>query len=178
VEQFPVLNKYLKIKEEFRMIKRKKLIIISVVAAAMLLVAGLVGSQVMADSSTSTSTTSNTAPADQQKVLADKVAKILGLDATTVEKAFTQAQKEIQSEALDTQLKQLVSAGTITQAQADAYKAWLQSKPDVNVPGLEGGMMGMGYNGRMGGPGMGGFNPQGGQQALPSGAGSTSSGAK
>jgi len=152
------------------MTKKKKLIFISVVAAAMLLIVGLVGSQALADSGTSTTAPTNTAPVDRQKVLADKVATILGLDATTVEKAFTQAQKEIQSEAQDNQLKQMVEAGDITQAQADAYKTWLEARPEVNIPGLDGGMMGMGRGGRMGGPGMGGFNPQSGQQALPSGS--------
>jgi hypothetical protein len=155
------------------MIKKQKLIIISVVAAVMLLVAGLVGSQVFAESTTSATPSSSTAATDPQKVLADKVATILGLDATKVENAFTQAQKEIQSEEMDNQLKQMVEAGSITQAQADAYKAWLQSKPNVNIPGLDGGM-GFGHGGRMGGAGMGGINPGGSPPAISSGANSGS----
>jgi uncharacterized membrane protein len=167
-------RKILKNMEEYQMIKKKKLLIISLLAAVALLVAGLVGSQVYAQSNTSTTASSSTTATDPQKVLADKVATILGLDATTVENAFAQAQKEIQSEALDNQLKQLVDAGSITQAQADAYKAWLQSKPDVKIPGLDGGM-GFGHNGPMGGRGMGGFNPQGSPPPVPSSTNSASS---
>jgi len=75
------------------MIKKKKFIIISVVAAVVLLIVGLVGSQAMADSGTSTTAPTNTAPVDRQKMLADKVASILGLDATTVENQFMVLEK-------------------------------------------------------------------------------------
>jgi hypothetical protein len=37
----------------------------------------------------------------------------------------------VQTEALDNQLKSLVSAGEITQAQADQYKAWVKLKPSL-----------------------------------------------
>ena len=154
---------------------KTKILIISVLATAMLLVTGLVGSQVFAQSGANTATSANTTVEDPQKVLADKVAAILGLDAATVENALTQAQKEIQSEALDSHLKQLVEAGTITQAQADAYKAWLESKSDVNIPGLDGGMS-FGHGGGMKGPGGGGFNPQGNPPPADSSSDSSSSG--
>jgi hypothetical protein len=132
------------------MLKKRKLVIISALAAAVILTMGLVGGAVYANSSAST--TGDTAK--PQTVLADKVATILGLDASKVEAAFTQAQKEIQSERLDTQLQKMVDAGKITQDQASQYKTWIESRPDINMPGLEGGVGGRGHGGMMG-PGMG-----------------------
>jgi hypothetical protein len=126
---------------------KKKLIIVSVLAVALMLTVGLVGSAVYASSTTSTDT-----PANPRMVLADKVAEILNLDTSTVEAAFTQAQKEIREEAQDNQLQKLVDDGKITQEQADQYKTWLESKPDVNIFGLDGGHSGMGPGG-MGGHG-------------------------
>jgi hypothetical protein len=133
------------------MFKNRKLLIISVAAAVIVLAVGVIGGAVYAQSN---ATTPNAA-GSPQNVLADKVAKILGLDASTVEAAFTQAQKEIRSEAMDSQLQKLVDAGKITQEQAAQYKTWLESKPNVNLPGVEGGMMGP-RGGRMMGQGFGG----------------------
>jgi hypothetical protein len=132
--------------EENKMSKKRKILIISVLAAVVILTIGLIGGAAYAKSSTS----ATTSPANPQMVLADKVASILGLDASTVEAAFTQAEKEIRSEALDSQLQKLVEAGKINQDQATQYKNWLESKPDINIPDLEGGIMGSGGGGRMG----------------------------
>jgi hypothetical protein len=38
----------------------------------------------------------------------------------------------MRDEALDNYLKNLVSQGKITQAQADEYKAWVNSRPDMS----------------------------------------------
>lgn len=65
------------------------------------------------------------------KTLSARVATILGIDQQTVENAFAQAQKEMRDEALDNYLKDQVAQGKITQGQADQYKTWLQSKPDI-----------------------------------------------
>ena len=77
------------------------------------------------------------------------------LNLEQLQKAMTQAQKEQQVAALQEQLQKLVTAGTITQEQADAYLTWWQAKPDV--PGIMGGM----GVGPMGG-GRQGFGPKGG----------------
>jgi hypothetical protein len=112
---------------------KKKWIVMGVVAAVMILAFGLIGGAAYAASGTTTDTAG--------KTLAARVATILGLDQSKVEAAFTQAQKDMQTEALDNQLKSLVSAGKITQAQADQYKAWIQSRPSLPAgAGLEGGM--------------------------------------
>jgi hypothetical protein len=60
-----------------------------------------------------------------------RVAAILGIDQQEVEDAFAQAQRELQDEVLDNQLKSLIEQGKITQDQADQYKAWLEAKPDM-----------------------------------------------
>jgi hypothetical protein len=143
--------------EENPMFKNRKILIISVLAAAVILSMGLIGGVVYAASGTSTDSNSSS-DSNPHSVLMEKVAKILGLDTSTVESAFTQAQKEMKAEALDNRLQKLVDDGKITQEQAAEYKSWLESKPDVNVPGLGDGM-------EMGGPrgmrGMGGMERHG-----------------
>ena len=136
---------------------KKRLIIISSVVAAVIVVMGLVGSTVFAaDPTDTTSTITN-----PQSVLMGKVAGILGIDQAELEAAFMQAQKEVRSEAEANRLAKMVADGKLTQEQADQYKAWLDSRPDV--PALvgpqdgrggmmRGGMMGRGF-GRQG-PGM------------------------
>jgi hypothetical protein len=130
--------------------KHKKLIIVSSIVAAVIVISGLVGGAVFAATpASSTGTLPN-----PDKVFADKVATILGLDNATVEDAFTKARTELQTEALDTRLAKLVADGKLTQAQADQYRTWMQSKP--NVPGVFGGM----ESGRgMMGPGFGKMGP-------------------
>jgi hypothetical protein len=130
---------------------KKKWIIIGILAAVVILAIGLIGGAAYAASGTTTTDTAG-------KTLAARVATILGLDQSRVDAAFTQAQKDMQTEALDNQLKSLVSAGKITQAQADQYKAWVQSRPSLPAgAGLEGDM-GM-HGGAHGMPGPGGNPP-------------------
>jgi hypothetical protein len=150
------------------MFKKRKWVILSVAIAA-IVVAGVVGGAVYANSSGSTTTT-KAAKVNPQTVLADKVAGILGLDNNTVEAAFTQAQKEINSErsaerlaAQEARLDKMVADGKITAAEAAKIKTWLESKPDVSVQGWgeeDGGGPGFGPEcgpggrGGMRGPGM------------------------
>jgi hypothetical protein len=127
---------------------RKKFIIVGMVVTviAAISIAGVA----LADTGTTTTITKT----NPQTVLMVKVATILGIDQAKVEAAFTQAQKEIQGEALDTYLKNQVAAGTITQAQADQYKTWIQAKPDVPLADF-----GVGGPGNHRGPGFGGNLP-------------------
>ncbi|MBI4286065.1 MAG: hypothetical protein HY670_09260 [Chloroflexi bacterium] len=69
------------------------------------------------------------------KTLLAKVATILGIEQQKLADAFAQAKREAQEAALDAYLQKLVEQGKITQEQADQYKAWLKSKPDVPLPG-------------------------------------------
>src|SRR4030042_1796569 len=66
-----------------------------------------------------------------------RVADILGIDVEDLENAFKQAQRELRESALDARLQELVDQGDWTQQQADAYKAWIQARPDVPPLGPE-----------------------------------------
>jgi hypothetical protein len=157
------------------MFKQKKWITISVLAGAMIVALGVLGGTVYARSGDSGSTAQvepvsaptattpdNTTRVDPQKELADRVAAILGLDTSTVEAAFTQAEKEIRVERAAAMLKaeearidQMVTDGKLTADQAAKYKAWLESKPSVSLPGFNM----FGNDNRRGGPN--GFSPRG-----------------
>ncbi len=128
--------------------RRKKWITIIVMAVTLVLVAGITVGVAFAQT--------GTAQTDPTKTLLARVATILGIDQSKVEAAFTQAQKEMQAEALANHLKSLVDQGTITQQQADQYQQWWQSKP--NTPALD----------SRGGPGLpGGFRGMPGPRGLP-----------
>jgi hypothetical protein len=102
---------------------RKRKWIIAAVLAVVILLAGSIGSVALAQ----TGSTSD----GSGKTLLARVAAILGIDQQKLEEAFAQAQKEMRDEALDNQLKGLVEKGNITQEQADQYKQWWQSRPDM-----------------------------------------------
>ena len=67
--------------------------------------------------------------------LAAKVAEILGLDTSEVDEAIKQARRELTDEAVQNNLNALVEKGGLTQAQADEYLDWIQSKPE-NIPAI------------------------------------------
>jgi Na+-transporting NADH:ubiquinone oxidoreductase subunit NqrC len=86
--------------------------------------------------------------AGPRQTMLTRVAQILGIDQAKLEAAFKQAlseQKETLKQkgtaALDQGLDKLVQDKKITQAQADAFKAWLKSKPadipNIGIKGLE-----------------------------------------
>ena len=102
--------------------RSKKFIIVAVVAAIVLLVGSIGGVAFAQTGSTSDGS---------GKTLLARVAAILGIDQKKVEDAFAQAQREMREEALDNYLKGLVTEGKITQEQADQYKKWWQSRPDI-----------------------------------------------
>jgi predicted PurR-regulated permease PerM len=129
--------------------KRKKVVILAAVAVAVL-ISGIVAGVTLAQSGNSTQTQANT----KYQELLNKVATIyqqntgVTIDPQQLETAFTQAQKDMQSEALQTWLQNLVTEGKITQTQADQYLQWWQSKPDVpllGMPRLGGMMLGRGH---------------------------------
>jgi hypothetical protein len=127
--------------------RKKKWVIIGVVAAVVILAVGILGGVAYAQSSPTPT------GADQGKTLMGRVATILGIDQKKVEDAFSQAQKDMRTEAEKARLDQMVKNGKLTQKQADDYQSWMNSKPDVPaIPNAEPGM----GKGRMGGFG-GGF---------------------
>ncbi len=107
---------------ETEMWRSKKFIVVALLAAVML--AGSIAGVAFAQTGNGGTTSDN-------KTLLARVATILGIDQQKVEDAFAQAQREMCDEALDNYLQKLVDQGKITQEQADQYKSWLQSRPDM-----------------------------------------------
>jgi hypothetical protein len=132
--------------------RSKKFIIIAVLAAVALV--GSIGGVALAQ----TGTGDDSQPAAQHQALLDKVCAIyeqntgVAIKSEELQKAFDQARSEMQDEALNSYLQGLVDEGKITQEQADQYKAWLESKPEVDVP-LAPGCPGLGMPRGFGGPG-------------------------
>jgi hypothetical protein len=111
--------------------RSKKFIIIAVLVTVVLI--GSIGGVVLAQNQNG----DENQPEAQQAVLLEKVCAIYeentgtAIDAQELQNAFAQAQSEMRDEALSNYLQKLVDEDKITQEQADQYKAWLESKPDV-----------------------------------------------
>ncbi len=75
-----------------------------------------------------------------RQTFVERVASILGVDSDTVESAFKQAKAELHTERVDAKFTGLVDSGTLTQEEADAIKAWQESKPEIefNFDGKDG----------------------------------------
>ncbi len=104
---------------------KKVKILVSVLAVVVLLAVGGAAAVTAQEGASANATASG-------KTLLARVAAILGIDQQKVEDAFAQAQREIRDEALGSYLQKLVEQGKITQEQADQYKAWRQSSPDMS----------------------------------------------
>lgn len=59
----------------------------------------------------------------------ERTAQILGIDKQKLIDAFKQAGSETAKQNVDDRFAKWVSEGTLTQAQADQYKAWLAARP-------------------------------------------------
>jgi len=103
--------------------RRKKFLLVGLLAAVLLI--GSIGGVALAQTENGDDS--------QPKTLLARVAEILGIDQQKVEDAFAQAQSEMQTEALQNRLQNLVDQGEITQGEADQYLEWQQSRPDVPV---------------------------------------------
>lgn len=137
---------------------RSKKLIVSVVLAVLLL-AGSIGGVALANGGEDDSL-----PEARYGVLLDRVYEIykektgVTIDPEELEDAFAKAQSEMRTEALENHLQSLVDQGEITQNEADQYKTWLESKPDVPL--------GFGFRGHGGFRGMGRMPGFGGPCAL------------
>jgi len=101
--------------------RSKKLIVVVVLAAV--LVFGGIGGVVLAQ-------TENDEVSPPMSLLA-RVAAKLGIDEQVLKDTIAEARSEMQDEALDSRLANLVAEGKITNEEADQYKAWLQARPDM-----------------------------------------------
>ena len=123
--------------------KSKKVVLIAALAIAVLVgcIAGVTFAQ--------TGNGNDTQPQAKYEALLDRVSQIyqqntgVTIDAQQLKDAFTQAQTDMQTEALKSWLQNMVSEGKITQEQADQYLQWWQSKPNIQMPGPCGGGEGM-----------------------------------
>jgi len=131
--------------------RSKKFLLAAALAAVVLL--GSLGGVALAQ----TGNSDNDQPVAQHQALLEKVCAIYeqntgaAISSEELQKAFDQARSEMQDEALDNSLQGLVDEGKITQEEADQYKAWLESKPEVDVP-LAPGFPGLGMHRGFGGP--------------------------
>ncbi len=85
-------------------------------------------------------------PFDRREALLDRACAIyqentgVAIDSEQLKDALHQAQSELQEEALESKLQNLVEDGKLTREEADQYLEWWQSRPDIEapLPGLRG----------------------------------------
>lgn len=142
--------------------KRKWLI---PVVLSIVLVGGITGGIVAAADDGPSDTVGQNQIADRYQALLDTACAIyqentgVTVDSEQFKDALNQAQGELQEQALESRLQDLVENGKMTQEEADQYLEWWQSRPDIQAPlpglggpGHGGGMMwGRGF-GSWGGP--------------------------
>ena len=114
--------------------RNKKVILLVALATALLIgsIAGVTFAQTGSGDDSQAKT--------QYEAVLDKVSQIyqqntgVAIDVQQLKDAFAQAQTEMQDEALQSWIENLVSEGKITQEQADQYLQWWQSRPDTLLP--------------------------------------------
>jgi hypothetical protein len=118
---------------ETKMTRSKKFVLVTLLATVALVgsISGVAAAQNGDDSQP------NAANQMANQTLLDRVCEIyqentgVAIDPQALEDAFAQAQSEKLQEALDSRLQYLVDQDKITQSEADQYKEWWQSRPDV-----------------------------------------------
>jgi hypothetical protein len=107
--------------------RRTKLLL--VIVAGLLIIGGVFGATAaFADNP------SDGAPAaDLMQKIARNYQTITGqdLDTAALRQAFEQAREQVRSEQQQAFLDRLVEDGVITREQADRYRSWLDSRPDI-----------------------------------------------
>jgi hypothetical protein len=109
--------------------KSKKFIFIAILVV--LVVGGTLGGVAIAQADDQSSSANQTAAS----TFLDKVAEIyekntnVAINPDELQKAFVEAGQALKDQALDNYLQKLVNDKTITQDQADAFKAWLSKRP-------------------------------------------------
>lgn len=101
--------------------KRILKIILPAVLVAAMLVTGMPGTALAQDDQTP----------ERRGALVARVAEILNINQQELEDAFKQAQRELREEALEARLQELIASGTLTQQQADEFRAWIETRPDI-----------------------------------------------
>ena len=133
---------------------RKRKRFIPIVVVSVLLIGGIVGGVMVAADDSSSNIEDQNQANDRNQALLDRACAIyqeetgITIDSEQLKDALKQARSEIQNEALESRLQNLVDEGTMTQEEADSYLEWWQSRPDIQLPllglgghDLGGGMM-------------------------------------
>ena len=95
------------------------------------LAASAIGGIVAADTGDVPPSSESADAGTPDNALIDRVAEILGVDATTLDEAYQQARDELGADTLQQWLDALVESGSLTEAEADTIAAWLDSRPDA-----------------------------------------------
>ncbi len=133
---------------------RRRKWFIPIVVVSVLLIGGIVGGVMVAAEDSSGNTEAQDQATDRNQALLDRACAIyqeetgITIDPEQLKDALKQARSEMQNEALENRLQNLVDEGVMTQEEADNYLEWWQSRPDVGLPlpglgssGPDGGMM-------------------------------------
>lgn len=125
--------------------RSKKFIIVAVLTAVVL--AGSIGGVVLTNDD-------ENQPRARHEALLDRVCEIyeentgIAIDADELQKAYAEAQSEMQAAVMEDRLAKMVESGVIDETQAQELQEWWESRPeDVPFgPGLRGpgGFRGMG----------------------------------
>jgi uncharacterized membrane protein len=119
---------------------RKRKWFIPAVVLSVLLIGGIAGGVIAAADNSSNNTEAQNQTTDRYQALLDKACAIyeektgVAIDSGQLKDALDQAQSEMRDEALESRLQNLVDEGKITQAEADQYLEWWQSRPDIELP--------------------------------------------
>jgi len=111
--------------------RSKKFMIVALLTTVVL--AGSIGGVALAQ----TENGDDCQPEARHSALLERVCEIYeentgeAVNPQELQEAFAQAQSEIRDTALDNRLQHMVGQGRITQDEADQYKRWQDSKPDV-----------------------------------------------
>jgi polyhydroxyalkanoate synthesis regulator phasin len=103
-------------------------------------IGGAAGEVIAAADDSSTNTEDQSQPADRHDALLYRACAIyqeeigVAIDSEQLKDALNQAKTEMQNEALERRLKNLVDEGKITRGEADQYLEWWQSRPELELP--------------------------------------------
>jgi hypothetical protein len=110
------------------------------VVLSIVLIGGIAGGVMVAADDSSGNVDQQSQPFDRPQALLDRACAIyqentgVAIDSEQLKDALHQAQSELQEEALESKLRNLVEDGKLTQEEADQYLEWWQSRPDIEVP--------------------------------------------
>ena len=103
-------------------------------------IGGTAGGVVATANDSSSNTEDQSQIADRYQALLDRACAIyeeetgVAMDSGQLKDALDQARSEMQDEALESRLQNLVDEGKITQEEVDQYLEWWQSRPDIELP--------------------------------------------